>query len=357
MRVVIFGATGNVGTSVVQRLADDDTVTEIVGVARRLPRQWSPPKTTWVAADMVTDDLDEVMRGADAVIHLAWSFHPTHRPRLTWRNNVLGTIRLLEAVARENVPVLVYASSVGAYSPGPQHRGVDESWPTHALPIAGYGREKSYLERVLDTFERDNADIRVVRLRPGFIFKRSAAEAQRRIFAGPFLPNPLIRRELIPVVPDLPGLHLQALHASDAAEAYRLALLHDVRGAFNIAADPVIDAASLAALLGARVVSMPAWLPQSALRAAWRLHMVPATPGLFELALSLPLMDTTRATTELGWKPEISSLDAIAEVMRGIHDGAGGPTPPLDPQAGGRFRWRELANGVGRRGGVTDDGR
>lgn len=35
MRVLITGATGNVGTSLVERLAADDTVTEIVGLARR----------------------------------------------------------------------------------------------------------------------------------------------------------------------------------------------------------------------------------------------------------------------------------------------------------------------------------
>lgn len=43
MRVVITGATGNVGTSLVERLAGDDTVTEIVGVARR-KTAWNQPK-------------------------------------------------------------------------------------------------------------------------------------------------------------------------------------------------------------------------------------------------------------------------------------------------------------------------
>ena len=356
MRVVIFGATGTVGTSVIDAMVDDETITEIVGVGRRLP-EWSPAKTRWVKADVVSDDLGEVVRGADAVVHLAWNFHPTRFPRVTWRNNVLGSMRVFEAVAREGVPALVYASSVGTYSPGPRTGSVDESWPTHALPVAAYGREKSYLERVLDTFEHDHPEVRVVRLRPGFIFKRSSAEEQRRIFLGLFLPNALVRPDLIPVVPDLPGFRLQVLHARDAGEAYRLAVTRDVRGAFNIAADPVIDAQSLASLLGARVVRMPAWLPRAALAAAWRLHLVPATPGLFELALSLPVMDVARARDELGWKPTVSSLDAITEVMEGMRDGAGGPTPTLDADAGGRFRWRELATGLGRRAGVTSDRR
>lgn len=356
MRVVITGATGNVGTSVVERLSADDTVTEIVGVARR-PTDWSPPKTRWVSADVAVDDLTPVFRGADAVVHLAWMFQPTHKPLATWRNNVLGSMRVFDAMVSADVPRLVHASSIGAYAPGPDHERVDESWPTNALPIAAYGREKSYLERVLDVFEHDHPDIRVVRLRPGFIFKRSSAEAQRRLFAGPLLPNSLVRPGLIPLLPDLPGLRLQALHSQDAAQAYLLAVTRDVRGAFNIAAEPVVDAQALARLLKARVVRLPRWPIRRALAAAWRLHLVPASPQLLDLALSLPVMDTTRATTELGWQPSVDAIAAIAEVVEGMRQGAGGDTPPLDEDAGGRFRQREIASGVGEQGGVSEGDR
>lgn len=356
MRVVITGATGNVGTSVVERLVGDETVTEIVGVARRRT-EWSPPRTRWVTADVAVDDLEPVFAGADAVIHLAWTFQPTHRPLATWRNNVLGSMRVFDAVASAGVPVLVHASSVGAYSPRSDGERVDESWPTNALPTAAYGREKSYVERVLDIFERDHAGVRVVRLRPGFIFKRSSAEEQRRLFVGPLLPNGLVRPGLIPVVPDLPGLRLQALHSGDVAAAYHLAVTRDVRGAFNVAAEPVLDARSLAELLDARVVRLPRAVARAALTVGWRMHLAPSTPELLDLALSLPVMDTTRATNELGWRPNVDALAAIAEVLEGMRQGAGGRTPPLRPDEGGRLRHRELRTGVGERGGVSDDDR
>lgn len=356
MRVVVTGATGNVGTSVVEALGSDDAVTEIVGVARRRP-SWNPPKTTWVEVDVATDDLSTVFAGADAVVHLAWIFQPTHRPRLTWQNNVLGSIRVFDAVVSASVPALVHASSVGAYSPGDDDGPVDETWPTHALPTAGYGREKSYVERVLDAFEATHPDIRVVRMRPGFIFKLTSAAGQRRLFAGPLLPNALVRRQTIPVVPDLPGMRFQALHSSDAAEAYRLAVTRDVRGPFNIAADPVIDADALARLLDAGTVRLPAPAARAALHLLWRLRLVPASPYLLDLALSLPVMDTTRARTELGWTPRIDALDALEAVIAGMRTGAGGQTPPLDPRTSGPLRSRELATGVGGTGGITDDGR
>ncbi len=348
MRVVITGATGNVGTSLVEVLGAEDRVSSILGLARRLP-EWAPPKTTWASADVAEDDLRPHFDGADVVVHLSWIFQPTHDHVRTWRNNVLGAIRVFDAVREAGVPALVYASSVGAYSPGPDDRPVDESWPTHALPTAAYGREKSYVERVLDTFEQGNPDVRVVRLRPGFIFKRESAAAQRRLFAGPLLPGALVRPGLIPVVPDVPGLRFQALHTKDAAHAYRLAIVGDARGAFNIAADPVVDPPKLGELLGARPVKIPAFLLRQAAAVAWRLHLAPASPMLVDLALSLPVMDVTRARSELGWEPSTTSLDAIAEFLDGLRKGAGMETPPLDTKAGGAAREKELETGVGER--------
>lgn len=214
MRVVVVGATGNVGTSLVRTLAGDPAITSVLGLARRLPG-WRADKTTWERVDMSRGDASDLathLRGADVVVHLAWVFQPTHRPAITWLTNVHGAIRVFQAAAEAKVGALVYASSVGAYSPGPKDRGVDESWPTHGWPEASYTREKAYLERVLDSFEREHPEIRVARLRPGFIFKRESASQQRRLFAGPLLPNRLVRPGLIPVIPDIPGLAFQAVH-------------------------------------------------------------------------------------------------------------------------------------------------
>src|SRR5690606_9993072 len=119
--------------------------------------------------------LGEAFAGADAVVHLAWAFQPTHDPATTWRTNVLGSMRVFDAVAAAGVPALLHASSVGAYSPGPKDHAVDESWPTHGWPDAAYCREKAYLERALDTFERDHPAPRVVRMPPALLLQPSPA--------------------------------------------------------------------------------------------------------------------------------------------------------------------------------------
>jgi nucleoside-diphosphate-sugar epimerase len=270
------------------------------------------------------------------VVHLAWKFQPTHAPVVTWRTNVLGSLRVFGAVAKADVPTLVHASSVGAYSPGPgDGHAVDESWPTHGWPEAAYTREKAYLERVLDAFEQDHPEVRLVRMRPAFTFKWESASEQRRIFAGRLLPGPLLRPEFLPVVPDIPGLRFQALHTDDAAQAYRLAVLGEARGPFNLAADPPLDAEGLGELFHSRTMRVPSAVARSGLAAAWGLRLVPASPQLFDAVLRLPVMDCGRAHSELGWAPRYTAVEALEEMLAGLHRGAGKDTAPLKGRAVG----------------------
>ena len=258
MRVVVVGATGNVGTSLIEVLHRDPAVTDLVGVSRRLP-EWNPEGVTWVPADIATADLRQVVAGADAVVHLAWLLQPSRDQAEQWRTNVTGTRRLLEAVGDEGVGVFVYASSIGAYSPAPAGQFVDESWPTDGVATSAYSRQKAYTERQLDAFATANPNVRVVRLRPGLVLKPEAASEIRRLFGGPFLPSPLLRAVGLPVWPATKGLELQFVDSFDLAQAYRLAVLTDVEGPFNIAADPVIDARAAADAL--RRADQPRWRP------------------------------------------------------------------------------------------------
>jgi UDP-glucose 4-epimerase len=347
MRVVVVGATGNVGTSLVRSLGVDSSVDEIVGLARRVP-SLQMPKTSWAPADVVHSDLVELFRGADAVVHLAWLIQPQRDKATLHTANVDGSARVFDAVGAAAVPALVYASSVGAYSPGPKDRQVDESWATDGIPSSAYSREKAEVERLLDRFEQAHGDTRVVRLRPGLIFKREAASEIRRYFVGPFLPRSLVRRELIPVVPATERLRFQAVHSDDVGEAYRLAVTNpEARGPYNIAADPVLDPRRLGELLDARPVPVPAPVLRGAASLTWRLRLQPTEPSWVDLALETPLLDSGRARRELGWEPRRRSDEALDELIEGIRDGAGFDTPPLEPRAGGPLRIRELLTGLG----------
>ena len=351
MRIVVLGATGNVGTSVVEALSRDPQVESIVGVARRTP-ELVVPKTSWASAHIGRDDLAPLFRGADCVIHLAWLIQPSRDENTLRLTNIEGTRRVLDAVAEADVKAIVYASSIGSYSPGPKNESVDESWPTQGIPTSFYSRHKAETERLLDDFASDHPEVRVVALRPALTFKRAAASGVRRLFFGPLLANFLVRKSLIPVVPDVPRLVFQTVHTDDVADAYRLAATSDARGPFNIAAEPVLDAPLLAALFDARLVRVSPKVVRAAAAATWRLRIQPSPEGWLDMAMQTPIMDTTRATEQLGWKPRFSADYALLELLEGIKDGAGLPTPPLAPSTSGPARLRELATGIGARSGA-----
>jgi UDP-glucose 4-epimerase len=349
MRIVVTGATGNVGSAVVRALGRDEAVEEIVAVARRMP-SWRPPRTRWVTVDVERDDLRGVFEGADAVVHLAWLIQPSRDADELERVNVRGSRRVFEAAAGAGVRALVHASSIGVYSAGPKDRAVDESWPREGTPTSFYARHKAAAERDLDAVEVAHPELRVVRLRPALIFQRSAGPEVRRLFGGPLVPAALLRPGLIPVLPLPERLVLQAVHADDVAEAYRLAAVSDdARGAYNIAADPVLDRETLARFFRARPVRVPARVLRVVADAAWRAHLQPTPPGWLDMGLAVPVMDTSRARRELGWEPRRTSTEALAELLEGMREPAGLDTPPLEPRAGGPGRVREVLTGIGRR--------
>ena len=113
------------------------------------------------------------------------------------------------------------------------------------------------------------------------------------------------------------------MHSDDVGEAYRLAVMSDVRGAFNVASEPVLDSKTLAELLGARLVPMSAKLAPPTARSGLPRHLVPIPEGWFDLAVGVPLLDTTRAQQELGWRPRHGADEAFLELVHGIRDDAG----------------------------------
>ncbi len=351
MRIVVTGASGNVGTALMSELLTTSGIDSVVGVARRpVPPEYLP-EVEWHQAAVATDDLLPVFQGADALVHLAWLFQPTHRPDITWRVNVEGTARVLRAAVEAEIATVVVASSVGAYSARRSLQPVPESWPTGGVPTAAYSREKAYVERMLDSFEHEHPGVRVVRMRTAFVFQRTLAVQQRRLFLGPLVPGSLmLRHARIPVLPNPGGdLLIPALHAADAATAYRQAVLLPCEVLSIWRPNRFSTWVKWLPLVGGRAVPVPFGAARAAMAAAWATHLSPAAPGLLDLVRAMPVMATDRARDELQWEPRLSSVAAVRELLEGLRAGEGGPTPPLARQASGPLRLYELATGVGAR--------
>ncbi|MFC4149007.1 NAD-dependent epimerase/dehydratase family protein [Micromonospora mangrovi] len=335
MRIVIVGASGNVGTALLRRLRQESGA-ELVGVARRLPGPDAGAPydgVEWHSCDVgapgAVEKLAAIFAGARAVVHLAWQIQPSHDQRTLHRTNVGGSRAVIDAVLRAKVPALVYASSVGTYAPGPKDHPISERWPATGVPGSSYSRDKAEVEALLDTVEGEHPELRVVRLRPGLIFQRDAGTEITRYFLGPLAPVRLLRYGRIPLVPANRRLRMQAVHADDVADAYAKAVLGEARGAFNIAADPVLTPELVARHFRGWTVPVAAPVLRIAAALTWRARLQPVDAGWVELGLNAPLMSSARAETELGWTPRIDALTALKELFAGMAHGEGTDGPPM----------------------------
>lgn len=331
LKVVVTGASGSVGTSVIEALAARDEIGEIVGLARRQP-DWRAEKASWIEGDVVGSELEPIFAGADAVIHLAWAVQPSHDPGALERVNVEGSRRVFAAAAAAGVEKLIYASSASAYSPGPKGHPVSEDWPVGGTETSLYSRHKAIVEEELDEFEALAPRTSVVRLRPALIVKGEAATEIRRLFVGAFVPGFLLRRGLMPLVPQVSGLCVQAVHSADVGRAYALAAVRDVRGAFNLAADPPLGSSELAASLNTGTFPLPFSVARRFADLSWRLRLQPTSPGWLDMARNVPLISSERATRELGWEPTVTANEAVAELLEGIARGGERSVSRPDPR-------------------------
>jgi UDP-glucose 4-epimerase len=333
MRIVITGATGNLGSALVRRLAAGGAH-ELVGVARRLPDDGFAD-VDWVSADLTDNSavpvLRETFEGADAVVHLAWGFQPSHDLRYLEELGVGGTRRVLEAVTTASVPHLVHLSSIGAYSAKHDDEPVDESWPTRGIPTSPYSQHKAAAERLLDAHEAAGRSTLVTRMRPGIMGQRRAGSALLRYGVPGLVPAKVL--DLLPVLPLDRRLRMPMVHADDVADAIERVLMGRVGGAFNLAAEPPLTTKHIADVLGARPVHVPARVLRIAMAGAWHARLQQVDPGWLDMAFAVPLLDTSRASRELGWSPTVDAVTVLRETVSGMRNAASDDTPVLRPRS------------------------
>lgn len=327
MRVVVVGATGNVGTAVLRRLQAEPDV-EIVGVVRRPPEADAPfpySGVSWHSIDVARPEavnrLTLAFAGADAVISLAWLLQPNHDERALAATNVGGLRHVLDAVVAADVPHVIVASSVGAYSQGPKNRRVDERWPTGSTPSSHYGRHKAAIERMMDAFGDAHPSVVLTRMRPALVMQRPAGADLKRLFVGP-LPTWWLTRIPLPFLPMPPRTVSQVVAADDLGDAFWRVVDRRAGGAFNIAGEPVIGPREVAAVLRTRWVPVRIAPVRGAMWLAWQLHLIAVDPGWLDISLTVPLMSTKRAREELGWAPTIDARDALRQAVEGLADSA-----------------------------------
>jgi len=183
-RVLVTGATGQVGSWVVDHLADNGV--EVVGVDLDRP-PGIRPNAEFRALDLTrqgatwetVSDVDP-----DAVVHLAAIADPRDNPGTeVYTNNVESTYHVLDAAGRTGSDV-VWTSSQAVYGAlfatetwTPEFLPIDESHPCR--PADAYGCSKLCCEEVAAAAARRH-DVTVTTVRPATVFSADKHRARPR---------------------------------------------------------------------------------------------------------------------------------------------------------------------------------
>jgi nucleoside-diphosphate-sugar epimerase len=307
---------------------------DLVGISRRPPPQIEPyASVTWHALDIsrpgCEQQLREIFRGVDAVVHAAWAIQPSHDRDLLGATNQGGS-RVVATAARDvGVRHLVHLSSVGTYAAAPG-QWKDENWSTAGVATSSYSVDKAACEAMLN----EMTDLLVTRVRPALILQPAAASEISRYFIGNLVPVTLLRPKVLRIAPLPRQVAVQFVHADDVADALVRILRTQSGGAFNLAAEPVLDRDEFAAIFGGVGPAVSPGFLRAAAELSWRARLQPTDAGWIDLGLSVPLMTTDRARDTLGWAPTHTLPNILRTFVAALQRGGGGAGPLLYPRKG-----------------------
>lgn len=287
MRVLITGAGGNLGRSLVPALAQ----------AGHQPRLMDnrPLETNheFVLGDVRNpDDVQRAVAGVEAIVHAA-ALHGIHlrgwTPQDFWTVNVMGTFNVYEAARLAGLERVVLSSTIGVYGASAQPAEAAWTMVTEALPCRPtdvYGLSKQVCEDMAQTYGR-RWGITTVALRLGmFVPETWERYGLRLLFGG--------------------------VDDRDAAQAALLALSHAPAGRFdffNITADVPFSTQDLAPLQTDPAAVLEHYWPGAAASLAGL--------DLAELLWSRLVWPPDKAKRGLGYQPQYN----FGEFLRAFQAG------------------------------------
>ena len=266
----------------------------------------------------------------DSVIHFAGLKavgESVERPLLYWDNNVVGTIRLLEAMVRHRVKTLVFSSSCTVYG-DPASVPIREDFPTSA--VNPYGMTKLTIERMLSDLHRADPSWDIALLR---YFNPAGADPSGQIGEDPNgIPS-----NLVPYITQVAVGKLEALRVygdnyptrdgtgvRDYIHVIDLALGH-LAALDKLAGHPGVVTCNLGTGKGYSVLEILRAFERTTARSIP--HQITARrPGDVAEAWA----DPTRARTELGWVAKRGLEEMCADAWRWQTQNPGGyPASPV----------------------------
>lgn len=315
MRIVITGATGFIGSRLLERLVRDGLhgqPAHVVAVARH-PETLQEALRRQVechALDLTEAPLDAIAAacGQGALVYHLAANASVAGGQAAARGNVRATQRLIEALRGCAPQRIVFASSIGAVdrTPGdPCTEPLDESSPAH--PLTRYGASKLEGERLVAA-----SGLPFSIVRPTWVYgPRMRADSHLRVFLG------MVRAGTLSTRIDFPG-RVSIIHVDDLCDALLLAGVHDAaKGQTYFATDnQPVSLGTLFRELGeitgrpAATIALPAFVasPARALR-RW-------LPLSVQCLNSDVLMASSARLGALGFAPRVARWRGLVELAR-----------------------------------------
>ncbi len=156
MRVFVTGGAGFIGSHVSRVLLGQGHQVTVLDNLSRGRRELVPESATFVEADLADEAATEqALRGHDAVIHLANFLEVSvsvERPVAFAENNIVNSVRLLEAMRRAGVRKIIFSSSATVYGV-PKRLPLREDDPL-GMQANPYGASKVAIETFLGVYHQ-----------------------------------------------------------------------------------------------------------------------------------------------------------------------------------------------------------
>ncbi len=158
MKVVVTGGAGFIGANLCRHLVAEPMVTEVVALddlSTGFRSNLAGVDATLIEGSLTSpSDLDTALRGASAVVHLG--ARPSvprslEDPEASHEVNATGTLRVLEAMRRNDVGHVIVASSSSVYGANPELPKREEMTP---MPVSPYAVSKLATESYALSFAR-----------------------------------------------------------------------------------------------------------------------------------------------------------------------------------------------------------
>ena len=178
MRVLVTGGAGYIGSVITDQLIEDAHSVVVYDNLSKGHRESVSERATFIDGDLLDEKaMTEALKGhaIDAVIHMAASSlvgESMTNPERYYLNNVIGSVRLLNAMLAAGVRMMVLSSTAATYGE-PARQPISEDDPT--APSNPYGETKLAVERAMHWYGLAH-QLRFVSLR---YFNAAGATARR----------------------------------------------------------------------------------------------------------------------------------------------------------------------------------